>query len=588
MPPSTKSRSLTVTLNGAPAEFAAGSICGVSPNNQYTFSNTETPYVDSISPLTLRQGDALSINVNGISSVADDNVLTIGGKPCVTSSHTSTVKTMPDVALTTSTYTSGTITITCTVPDVPPGRHRLLLHTAGRGWGFGAYNDTTVTVTTSVNSSLPSSGSLRGGLIISVPFTGIPTNFISHTLITIGNTPCLLQEITSTSTNPQTGNAVCLTQPSRDDGYSSLIKGTSLLYWSLQSDFYTADGQYTGSETSSFRSYGSIDVNAVVKGMVTTRENGISGNQITDQSALFNRGYLAVQSPSEFARLQSFSFEAWLKVTPTSPSKYRPIVSSYGVDASNIPYGFLLLLNPCNQLEYWLSEGLATTSTTPLSSDCSLISDTSACPSACTSGRIVYTTNSTLQYQLPEGVWHVVTGGPVLVPSEQEWVHVVFGFEAQNLTALNSADNCFTNSTADRCSGKQVLYVKNTRYDDDTVYRHVTDGASIEIGGTSIIPFSSDGSSQLGHFAGYLDEVAVYDHVLTSKEVNSHHHFGSSAEQPVTVTTDALGVGTVWNQDKTTWEPVFNSTGLTIDWDSASNATHNITDKEGVYFSWTG
>lgn len=328
---------------------------------------------------------------------------------------------------------------------------------------------------------------------------------------------------------------------------------------------------------------------AVMVGMVSLRETGISGNRITDQSAFFDSTYLRVQSLPEFVRLRHFSFELWLKIPPSNSSTYRSVMSSTGVNSDGVPNGFLLLLNPCNQLEYWLSEGVAASSATPLSSDCSVVSNSTSCPAApCASGRLVYTATSSLQFQLPEGVWHVLTG-PVLTPSEQEWVHVVFGFESQdvNSTTTGSAHNCIVNSTAELCTGKQVLYINKTKYEADTKYRHAN-GSNIEIGGTSVIPSHLQGSAQLGHFTGYLDEIGLYDHLLSQDEVNTHHHHGSTANQPITVTTDAHGRMIGSDQDIEEWEPVFDSIGLNIDWDSANGETHSINERVGVHFNWNG
>ena len=586
VPPTTSVQPITITADRTAVVIDAGDICGVTPANQYTFSVADTPRIDSVSPPSVQPGDTLSITARAISTMAAHNMLTIGGKPCTASSHTSITSTEPDTTITTSTYTTDTITITCTVPDVPPGRHWLLLHVAARGWGFGSYNDTTVLVRSSLTAPTPSSGSIRGGLLVSLPVTGLPRNFIGHTTVAIGNTPCLLQDITQSSTNPLTGNAVCLTLPARDDGYSALIKGTALVYWSLQADYFAPNGNFIDQETASFRSHGMVTPLASRVGTVSMRQFGISGNQLTDQSASFNQGHLRVQSFPEFTRLTSFSSELWIKIPPSSSTKYRPIVSSHGVVDGNVPYGFLLLLNPCNQLEYWVSEGVVTA--TPSPGDCSIISDTSNCPS-CASGRLIYSPPVGLQQQLPEGVWHVVTG-PVLVLTEQEWVHVVFGFQAQNInsTVTGSANNCVHNSSAQLCTGKQVLYVNKTRYEDTTLYRRVTAGSDLIIGGTNLVPTLSPGSSQLGHFTGYIDEVAVYDHVLEQSVVDSHHHYGSTADQPVIVTTDSLGVGSDWAQGTAEWEPVFDTVHTPIDLDAADSDTYTLSAKTAVQLTWTG
>ena len=579
VPPTTSVRPISITADGAAVTIDPGDICGTTPDNQYTFSITDTPMIDSISPSSARPGDTLTITARAISTMAAHNMLTIGGRPCTASSHTSTTSSEPDITITSSTYTTDVITIMCTVPDTHPGRHRILLHVAGRGWGFGAYNDTTVLIRPSLTTPTPSSGSIRGGQLVSVPVTGLPRNFIGHTTIAIGNTPCLLQDITQSSTNPLMGNAVCLTQPARDDGYSALIKGTALVYWSLQADYYAPNGSFIDQEMTSFRSQGSVSPLASIVGTVSKRQVGISDNQITDQSAFFNRGHLRVQSFADLARLTSFSIELWIKIPSTTATTYRPIVSSQGVTDDDIPYGFLLMLNPCNQLEYWVSEGGVTA--TPSDEDCSIISNTDDCPS-CASGRIIH--SPAASNQLPEGVWHVITS-QVLTPAEQEWVHVVFGFQSQD---VNLTHNCIHNSSIQLCTGEQVLYVNKTRYEDTTLYRRVTDTSNLIIGGTNLLPTSSPGSSQLGHFEGYIDEIAVYDHVLEQSTVDGHHHYGSTDEQPVIITTDSLGVGTDWDQDTAGWEPVFDTVHTPIDLETVNSGVYTLTENTAVEFTWTG
>ena len=65
----------------------------------------------------------------------------------------------------------------------------------------------------------------------------------------------------------------------RDDGYSSLVSGTALCYWSLQYDLYDSSNKKYGTESfQSFSSKGKIsfDVPAAIVGVVLQRKSGIS------------------------------------------------------------------------------------------------------------------------------------------------------------------------------------------------------------------------------------------------------------------------------------------------------------------------
>lgn len=524
-----------------------------------------------MTPPTLQQGDEVIISVQGISSVADDNTLTIGGMACVTSNASSS-ETSPASVVNDPFSITNLTHISCVLPELAPGHYRALLHTSGKGWAFGSLNNSRVEVLSSHGSSTVPSVSLRGGQLVTIAVKGLPVNAIGHTTVTIGNTPCPIQQIVLNSSSPQTGHIYCLTAASLDDGYSAVVRGSALGYWSLQGHKYSPSGSLISTVTTSMSSAGTLGsmADAFIVGTVSIGQMGISGNQITDQSALFDVGYIRIPSLQDIDQLSSFSIELWVKPTTNTPS-YRIIASSHNT-SNGITRGFLLMLNPCNQLEYWLATG-EEPSSVPV--DCYILGNTS---SGCNcSGRLVYSSDPTLSHQLPQGAWNILTG-PLLNASDQTWTHVVFGF------------NSFDAAPSGNSSGTQVLYVNGTPFESHTVH-HRVNGTTIEVGGSSALPLSSTGNSQLGHFTGYIDEVSLFGRMLSQDEVATHYHYGTTDQQPIRVETDArdgLGRGSVPNLSFEEYHVVFNSTEVSIDWDTTTAGEHEVNEGNAIHFHWTG
>ena len=168
------------------------------------------------------------------------------------------------------------------------------------------------------------------------------------------------------------------------------------------------------------------------------------------------------------------------------------------------------------------------------------------------------------------------------MPSKQEWVHVVFGFESQDVNSTETGlGSAVVNSSAVLCNGEQVLYVNTERFEATTTYRH-SNNTQIEMGGSS---------SQLGHFTGYLDEISLFDNLLTQEVVDTHYHYGITEDQPITIVSDAydgVGKGTVPDLTYREWEPAFETVGPSINWDTANTEEHIIQNRDGVRFAWIG
>ena len=552
---------------------------------EYTHSLNHTPQILAVSPTSVHQGDTINITVLGVADDPDYNVLTIGGLPCTDSDGTNTNQTSPDQTTPPPLDYIDTV-ISCTVPNVSPGDYRLLLHVAGRGWAYGLVDYTTITVSAVATVATPE-GSTRGGLLISLPVIGVGSALIDHTTVVIGNTPCPVQKVIENGTEPVGGAIECSVQPARDDGYSSLIRDSSLAYWSLQMDYYDKDGGYVGSEDGeSFASQGSVrDAPAAVHGAVGAGQAGISGNNVTDQAVFFSSSYLKVSSFSEYEELVSFSVELWVKLNMSS-SKYVPIVSSYAsIDGTTT--GFIVSINPCNQIEFWLA-----TEDTILGGDdsenvdssgddnkgsCEDITQESSCPSLCDARHLVY--DGMVDTDMPSGSWAIVTSN-TSVPVGS-WTHLVFGYDTSE----------WYSDTA--LLGQQVLYVNgdmavaaNTTYYSDGI-------RDLIIGGTDILPLGATPSdmAQVHPFTGYVDEVALYDHLLSQREVDRHYYYGSSQKQPIWISTeynDGVGEGLVPHLQYNNVNTAFNTIAVTIDWDKVTDDSIMVPEYGGAEFNWNG
>ena len=593
------SSSLSITINSIPVAYSS-SICGqtLAAGDQplYIFSADDTPYITSISPETVQQGDKIIINVTGVAN-SSDNILLLNGKPCVSSTLSSDFKIKPDLIVAPISLTYITTSIECDLPDLSPGGYRILLHSPGKGWAYGAINDSTITVVYAIISApTVTSGSLRGGHLLSIPVHGLHSDMIGHTTVTIGNTPCPVQLIKEPDPYLLSTNIMCFTLPSIDDGYSSLVKDIVLAYWSLQYDFYSINAMYLGSENiGSFSSRGHVGKStpANVAGTVLTGQLGISGNDITDQSAFFAASYIEISSFPEYSKLSSFSFDFWLN-SSAAANKYVILASSYNTIEEDMTKGFVLMINPCNQVELWLAHGKHLSSITPNANDCSIIDDASNCSSLC-DGRLVYYGNSSLQYDLPSGVWNKVTSS--VLNTDTDWIHIGFGFEATNSNDIvtGSKFNCILDNKAQKCNGQQTLFVNGIKYSTATTYYH-SNTSNIIVGGTTILPTginpnSIDDSSLLYPYYGSIDELCLYDHMLSDTDMQMHYYYGSNEEQPIWINTeynDGVGRGIVPNLTFSNLDLVFNNIGTTIEWNAVNNGQYSLAEKTGIQFQWTG
>lgn len=549
--------------------------CGdtASPFQSYTYSAAATPVIQSVTP-AVTVGDSIDLVLTGLSDLAEDNVFVFGGQApatCISSNFSGRTTPLNSTAATRRTYLAST-EVQCTVPNLSPGRYRPILHVAGRGWGYASLDNSVIHIHPRIDAISETSGSLRGGTSLTVHTTGIAPSDIAKTRVYVGNTPCSLQSIDSG------GQLVCTTQASRDNGYSSVVdQDMALAYWSLQADYYRSSGSYLNSDGEQwFRSSGVLGdrANASIFGTVMTRQMGISGNSATDQAAFFQASYMQTPVLSEFSDAAGFAMDLWIKM-PQAGDYYQIIVDSSNFDiGAAASAGYLLMLNPCTQLEFWLATGVSAQNyTTNSSLECELVRNSSQCSQGC-SGYLNVLEGS----ELPAGVWSIIQAE---YTNLSVWQYVHFGW------AADSSDDCYP--LDDQCSGLQVLYSNNLRLEERTTYRPPVT-TPVSIGGSSRSPLTLSSSQALGPFEGYLDEVAFYSRPLHSRQIQIRIRYGTTESQPVWITVngeDGVGQGNVPNIVYSIMDQGFINDTV-VNWDAPQDMYLEIEESTSIRFEWTG
>lgn len=547
----------------------------VSPFQYYTYSAAATPVIQSVTPAAT-VGDSIDLVLTGLSDLAEDNVFVFGGQipaTCISSNFSRRTVPLNSTVATMRTYQAST-EVQCTVPNLSPGRYRPILHVAGRGWGYASLDNSVIRIHPRIDAISETSGSLRGGTSLTIHTTGIVPSDIAKTRVFLGNTPCSLQSIDSG------GQLVCATQASRDDGYSSVVdQDMALAYWSLQADYYRSNGSYLSSDGELwFRSSGVLGfrANASISGTVMTQQMGISGNVATDQAAFFQASYMQTPVLPEFSDAAGFAMDLWIKV-PQAGGYYQIIVDSSSFDSGvAASAGYLLMLNPCTQLEFWLATSISAQNyTTNSSLECELVKNSSQCSQGC-SGYLHVLEDS----ELPAGVWSIIRAE---YTNLSVWQYVHYGW------AADSSDDCYP--PGDQCSGLQVLYSNNLRVEERTMYLPVAATTPVSIGGSSNSPpVSSINNQVLGPFEGYLDEVAFYSRPLHSQQIQARIRYGTTESQPVWITVngeDGVGQGNVPNIIYSIMDQDFTNDTV-VNWDAPQDMYLEIEESTSIRFEWTG
>ena len=590
---------LSITINSVPIDlFAFAITCEQtsSPFSVYTYSVASTPVLISTSPDHAAPGDVIEVTISGISNMSDDNTLIFGGRTplsCTSLSPMllSSTNTSPgtSMAATLRSYLDSNSIVQCTLSsDMIPGRYRTLLHVAGRGWASAILNDTTLEVKPRIDSPPQvSASSLRGGLPFVISTTGLLPSSITNTRVVVGNTPCPVQSISPS------GELTCTMQAAVDDGYSSVIgRDSPLAYWSLQADYYRSNGSYLEADGEvTYRSGGSLGyrADAIIVGEVEGRQEGISGNSFTNQAVFFEASYIAAPGLREFAGPAGFSAEFWLKSDNLEES-FRIIFSSSSYQ-DGISRGYIVLLNPCNQIEFWVATGISLQS--PIgggTTECDIVTNTSYCSQSCSG--IVRIQESRNQNSLPSGVWHVTRDNH---SDWLDWQHIYFGWEVEDdgidVSSLysNWADeDC---SEDELCTGVQTLAVNANFTTSNTTYLR-SPNTRVEVGGASALPVGDTNTiqGQLSPFVGFLDEVAFYGKSLTRADIEARVRYGTSDDQPIWLTTDGvdgIGTGAVPNIEYPEWDVGF-SDELVLDWDILQDGSYVMDNSTAFRFEWIG
>ena len=593
----------SLTVSTFAVDMADPSItCG--PNSEtfsgsYIYSSAATPVIQSIDPRVVTSGDEITLTLHGIATDMDSNVFIFGGTPpltCTASTNSvlSSTRTELDVQFETSRMTPFTLssssleTVLCTVPYLPAGEYRTALHVPTRGWGYADLESTVIEVKPRLHTSpAVSSGSLRGGLQVTIPTTGLQISDITRSRVDIGNTPCPVMRIAPD------GILTCITGSAVDDGYSSIVDRSSpLAYWSLQADYHRSDGSYVESDgVTQFRSRGRLGnrANAAVFGEIGTRSTGISGNNVTDQSAYFQASFIETPNLAEFSRPAGFAIEFWM-LLPAVVSKNRIITGSFSFE-NQIARGFVLLLNPCNQLEFWVASGLSFDATLPPTpGNCPPVNDINQCGSpTCFNYYRVVRDDDVMVYP-PLGVWHVTKTS---LDDWEDWHHVYFSWMASNQQVVTSAECTVENL----CSGEKALYIDASTTDPDSTASDITylhsPNTAIQIGGTGLVPLgliAFESLFALHPFEGYLDEIAFHSEPLDASDLSMRNRYGLNEEQPVWVTVEGrngIGNGAVPNVEYPEWDNGFTEETV-VDWESGRDIDLVVAAPTAFRFEWTG
>lgn len=537
-----------------------------NPLVSYTYSASSTPVLRSVGQNRVVPGGVITLELEGISSSQDDNLFSFGNSNIGCSSSTPALlpATVTSPSLSPNTGTYDNFTVQCTVPtSLSPGIYRPIMHVAGRGWGHASVDDTALYVHPRLTSSPSvSAGSVRGGLKIQVQTAGLSRSHVARTRVSIGNTPCKVEDIDSS------GRLSCTTGQAVDDGYSSLVNTQQpLAYWPLQADYRNSDtGLVQSTDLSSFRSFGSLSRRADVSvhGRVTTRQAGISGNDQTDQSIRFSTSaFLRAPVLPELELFGGFSVEFWMKVPAPSP-QYRVLFNASST-CSGSPCGFLVILNPCDDVELWVG-GVSSNS----SADCPHIQDlASQCGSTCVG---MHSTN--VPQALP-GQWQLLRSAGKNLSS---WTHVYINWQASNLDPEGPA------------TGTLVLGVNEDFLSSQNATFFPAVGSPTELGGSSSLPlWSTSPRGGLAPFTGYLDEVAYYAHPLDAEQIRRHVTYGTSDLQPVWVSVGGVdGVGDGSPPDVQFPPPAMEAREVVIDWEAARDLILSYNNSVTLILQWTG
>lgn len=563
--------SLASMLNSSESDIEFPTDVGAMAH--YMYSSHMTPVIVELVPAIVGLGDQVTVRGMAFANKTGGNVLntlTIGGKACLLSDNAR----MYDTPSSNITNLDANIgfkdEINCTVPKQPPGLYRVVIHVAGRGWGFGSLHGSTIEYQPTFSIDVIS-GSVCGGTEVTLSGVGFHPKASIGNSVRIGNTVCDVQSLTDSDEWGNGGRIVCVTRPSLSDGYAAVvIENSPLGYWQLNGQDMHRVNDLVLPRPLPPQSFGpSSGGDHSVYGNIETGVDGISGNNWTNTAIRFNASWISVQYVPELKGSSNVSGEFWLKWESNTKS-YQFVLGAYR--SLFVAHGYALWMNPCGELEYWLAVNAtswhANSSSCVISDDsnvskANIVTNVSSC-GECNGIRTV-SLNESIVSGLPAGVWSVIIG-PQL--RRNSWSHVVFSW-------LNESDETPN-------VGVQALYVDGVFIANRTTNFSSTFGQPLLIGGQTI---SKNGMVQ--PFVGVVDEVALYGQVLDENTILKHYHYGSTNEQLVSLyyeMEDHRGEGTVPNVIYPARPVEF--VDVTVNWTAIYNHTIHINASERLQFVW--
>uniref|UniRef100_H2YG49 Uncharacterized protein n=1 Tax=Ciona savignyi TaxID=51511 RepID=H2YG49_CIOSA len=264
-----------VYINNVPSKCDGDYDTDIATSCGFQWQADSTPTLASVAPSSGSSGDSVTLTgvVKQFTTTAD-NVVTIGGVPCVATAASDT-------------------SVTCTLGNSPGGTQALAMTVAGKGWKTGSVSTTvaTFTVVSIVTSIVPASGSTNGCTSVTIAGSAFDT---ANTAVTIGGNVCSVTMVTYDS-------IVCTTSAATSSGSVAVEVTTSGVAITGPNYEYSDTGAASISavSTTSFTSNGGQRVTitgtgfGATQGAVTFGDNAVTVVTWSDTSIEFDSLALA-------------------------------------------------------------------------------------------------------------------------------------------------------------------------------------------------------------------------------------------------------------------------------------------------------
>ena len=382
------------------------------------------------------------------------------------------------------------------------------------------------------------------------------------------------------------------------------------------------DGNYEDSDGESmYRCSGELGAicDASVRGDVIGRQEGISSNSLTNQAALFNKSYIEVPFHSDFTQTDGFGMGLWLKfssdeevvysggnilLSPLSESGSTPdeplvwgsgeemkgpyrIVVDFASFIDGVAHGYVIVINPCGQLEFWLASNYSISEFSGINETCTVLSTSDCSPSTpdTCSGYSVVTTATTFG-DLPPGVWSVIRCSDCDLG--MEWSLISVGWNADE-NGTNCEESTF-------CLGEQTFHFNDQLVATVTTTHTRQTNSSLLIGGTNRVPLTDEdeltnddshisSNLVLTGFTGFIDEVCLFGRSLTNVECKELYDYGTSEKQKIWIRVESVD-GTGMGRDIVEeWNGAFEEVEI-LDWDAVNDSENELDKGKALKFIW--